>query len=72
MTANLRSRLENYKFKSAQKYITTKDSDELRRLVNILAKLFGDCGWINADMGFIIDAAILGTLKEFDEEFDEN
>jgi hypothetical protein len=52
------SRLQNWKFSSALKYIDNED-ENTQRLIHSLADTFGDCGWIlDGNMSIIINNAL--------------
>lgn len=59
-------RLENYKFRSAQKYLEG-ENEEVKLIVNSLAVTFENCGWIDGNIGIIIDAAISSIIPKYDE-----
>lgn len=66
MNKELASRLINYKFKSALQYLEG-EKEETKDLVNFLAKLYGNVGWILGDMAILIDNALenIQATEEF-------
>lgn len=68
MNKELASRLINYKFKSALQYLEG-EKEETKDLVNFLAKLYGNVGWILGDMAILIDNA-LENIQATDEFID--
>lgn len=57
MNDPLRGRLLNWKFTQALAYLGD-EPDDVRRLVEALARLVGDAGWFEGDLAIIIAAAI--------------
>ena len=57
MKDKLISRLENWKFESALKYVDAEDED-VQETVTALAVMFGNCGWMYGFMGTIINATV--------------
>lgn len=60
------SRLFNYKFKSAQKYLEGEDEDVVE-VVNALADTFDNCGWIDGNMATIIQACVSKICPQVNE-----
>lgn len=56
-TAQLESRLNNWKFETATKYLVGQSQD-VKDVVRSLARTFGNCGWFEGDMATIIAAAV--------------
>jgi hypothetical protein len=54
---NLKSRLINWKFESALKYLDGEE-EGIKVLVGILARMYGNCGWFSGDMAALIAAAL--------------
>ena len=50
---NLIGRIYNGKFNSALKYLEG-ESKETVELVNTLARLFGNVGWLDGDLGYLL------------------
>lgn len=63
----LRSRLYNYKFASARGRLTGHEPKEVQNLVEALSVSFGNCGWIDGEMGVIIHHA-LDNLGVWDDD----
>ena len=55
-------RLMNWKFSQAEACIENESDDEILVIV-ALSRTFGNCGWINGNMGTIIEAAINSIAK---------
>ena len=60
------NRLINFKFRSAQKYLEGED-DDVVEVVNALATLFDNCGWIEGNMGIMIQCCIAKICPFLDE-----
>ena len=56
MNNMLHGRIENWKFDSALKYLDGEPEYTVA-LIQALARVFGDCGWFDGDMGLIVCAA---------------
>ena len=63
MNEKLKNRLENWKFKDAQKFLGG-EPDPVADIVDALANNFGNSGWLEGDMGLIIQAAIDSLIGE--------
>jgi len=64
LNEKLKSRVENWKFESALKYIDDKVTDGEKEIIKALARLFGNSGWFYGDMGILVDTVLdfLNTL----------
>jgi|ADurb_Cas_03_Slu_FD_contig_21_1334007_length_357_multi_3_in_0_out_0_1 hypothetical protein len=65
LNEDLRSRLDNYKFQSATKYLEG-EPEEVKRLVIALACTFGNPGWgVEGNMGLIVENALenIGLIR---------
>ena len=61
-------RLHNWKFEQAQEYLgDAEPTDRERELVDALAAVFGDSGWLDGELGVIVSAAV-GTLIPDEQE----
>lgn len=54
----LRSSLYNWKFNTASRYLDGSERPEVKRMVRVLAKEFGNVGWIEGNMGKVINAVV--------------
>ena len=68
------NRLENWKFLSAQRYCTPETAKYEREVINALAEMVGNCGWLPRGtlgvlIGVAVDALIDGRLA--DQETDD-
>jgi hypothetical protein len=62
----LRSRLINWKFESALKYVDEFGEDEeAREVLEALARLHGNSGWTQGDLALIISVAVDMLLGRF-------
>lgn len=57
----LKSRLLNYKFRTARQYLEG-ESEEVIEVVHALAETFDNCGWIDGNMGTIIQACVSNII----------
>lgn len=57
MNENLNSRLINWKFESALKYLDGEDQDT-KELVMALSRTLGNSGWLMGDIATIVGAAM--------------
>jgi len=60
----LNSRLANYKFASALKYIEG-ESEDIKNLITALNNNFGDIGWFDGDMAIIVHHALKNISVNF-------
>lgn len=61
------SRLFNWKFGTALQYLEGED-EEVVILVKALADTFDDCGWIDGNMGIIIQACLFRICPQISED----
>ena len=61
------SRLYNYKFSSAQKYLEGENEDVVE-VVNALAETFDNCGWIEGNIATIIQACVANICPQVEED----
>ena len=69
LSDGINNRLYNGKFKSAQRIIgddITLTASE-RELINVLAEMFGDSGWIMGSMSVVISNALENIGVNFNE-----
>jgi len=59
----LRSRLQNWKFNSAKVYLKGQPR-EVKELVEVLARLLGNWGWMEGDLGLMVGAVVDKLLGE--------
>jgi hypothetical protein len=57
MNAQLYSRLAHWKFRQALAYVQDEPA-ERREAVEALARLFGDVGWFDGDIGHVVRLAL--------------
>jgi hypothetical protein len=55
------SRLENFKFTQAQNYLEG-ENEMVVDVVNALASVFGNVGWMDGDMGTILSSAVYNII----------
>lgn len=53
----LRGRLYNWKFEQAEKY-TEAESDQVKHMVEDLAQLLGNSGWVPGQIGNVISGLV--------------
>lgn len=58
------SRMINWKFHSAEAIMPDSLDDDRRSAVVALSEVFGNCGWLDAEMDTIIAAAVAWVIKE--------
>lgn len=64
----LRSRLINWKFKSAMKYVSVFDKEgdnEARDVLEALSESYADTGWFSGNMATIVGVAVDMLLGRF-------
>lgn len=64
MNEKLKSRLENWKFKQALQYVDDSVSEDEKNVIGTLARLFGDCGWLEGDVGTLISVAVRSLTEK--------
>jgi hypothetical protein len=57
MNPVLKNRIFNWKFASASIYLDGED-DHIKHTVQLLARMFGDCGWLTGDIGSLIQIVV--------------
>lgn len=58
----LHSRLQNYKFCSALRFLDGED-EQVQDLVNALSDVFGDIGWFDGNLAVIVQNALNNITK---------
>ena len=58
LTPDCKSRLRNWKFEQAAKYLTPEATREERETVEALASLLGNSGWFFGDLGTLVDVVV--------------
>ena len=66
MNDALQSRLYNYKFDSAAGHLGG-EPEPVRDLVEVLARQYGNTGWIMGDQAILINAALRSIGVTFDD-----
>jgi hypothetical protein len=57
MNEQLESRLRNWKFSSAMNYVKG-EGEKTERIVYVLASLFGNVGYMDSDLGVLVETAL--------------
>ena len=58
LTPDCKSRLRNWKFEQAAKYLTPEATGEERETVEALASLLGNSGWFFGNLGTLVDVVV--------------
>jgi hypothetical protein len=67
MNENLESRLYNWKFEQALRYLDG-EPQETKDVVEALARMFGNAGWFYGDMQVVVAAAVRSLGVEDDDD----
>lgn len=59
MNNKLKSRLINWKFDSAKKYLTETETTTEMTVVVTLSKMFGDIGWFYGDLAILVQSTLI-------------
>jgi len=63
MNSNVRGRLQNWKFGQALVACDGTEEKEYRHKIDLLARLFGDVGWFDGDLGELVDWTVMQMLN---------
>ena len=64
---DLINRLFNFKFEAALKYLEGED-EYVVDVVKALAETFGNCGWLDSNIGVIVYACVSKICPQIDED----